>query len=374
MKRLFVLGVIVGGLMCLPSVASAEDYWFDNFDNYVSGSMVNGQGGWEWWATGADAQISNGTTEPAQSAPNSIKIMGSTDIVHQYSGNTSGDWIYTAWMYIDEGYSGPPPDCAYFIMLNTYAFPSGPYFWSVQMGFDSNTGLVFCDAGSSNQVKQHAFLKDQWAEIRVEIYLDQDWTKVYYNGFLQDDQLLPDHPVLGGGYAWTKGVFGGDNGAKNIGCVDLYNQNATDVFFDDISLVKMDALVPNVNSISTSAGGTVNFQLNAGASNANRGYLIFGSLSGDMPGLPLKSKGTYNALLRVNFDFLTDVLIGLAGTPIAPGFIGNLDGFGNGSASFILPPASGLPSGVSLTFCYPLKNWSPGKAYVSNVAVINVVP
>jgi hypothetical protein len=214
-------------LLVLPAMALAD--WSENFDSYAAGSQIVGQGGWEEWAAGSGGFVSNAQ---AKSTPNSLEIAAGSDVVHQYSGYTTGKWFYKTWHFIPSDMSG----VTYFIMLNTYAYPSGPYFWSVQMGFDSSDGLIKADCGSSNQVANVRYLTGQWAEIRVYVDFDEDWCQVYYNGQLLDDPLLADHPTLGGGYTWTAGVFGADVGALNIGACDLFANGATPAYFDDMSL------------------------------------------------------------------------------------------------------------------------------------------
>jgi len=43
----------------------------------------------------------------SRSAPQSVLISGASDLVHRYHGvMTSGQWTYTAWQFIPEGYRG----------------------------------------------------------------------------------------------------------------------------------------------------------------------------------------------------------------------------------------------------------------------------
>ncbi len=234
--RCFILCAgVLAALVCLPAVANAD--WFDDFEAYAPGSQIVGQGGWEEWAANCGALVSN---LYSQSPTNSVEIAAATDLVHQYDGYTYGKWIYTAHQYIPSTHSG----LSYFILLNTYSYPTGPYDWSVQVGFDSATGMILADCGSSNPVNNIPYLTDQWVKIECQIDLHLDWVQVYYNGILLDDPALADHPVLGGGYQWTGGVFGGGTGALNIGAVDLFGNSATPVYYDDMSIMPGD---PSVN-------------------------------------------------------------------------------------------------------------------------------
>ncbi len=217
-----------GLVFALALSAGALADWYDGFEGYTLGPIV-GQGGWEGWAgdAGATGFVTN---TMARTGTQSQDVHGNSDSVHQYSGYTSGHWLYTAWQYIPGNLVGKQ----YFIMLNRYQPPN--YNWSVQITFDPTTDTLSADAGSSSPVVM-PYVANQWVPIVVDIDLDADWTKVYYNGVLIDDPAVP-----GQGYQWTKGVFGNDtNGLLNIGAVDLYagapqTPASTAVYYDDMSL------------------------------------------------------------------------------------------------------------------------------------------
>lgn len=206
--------------------------WYEDFDAYAATSQVVGQGGWEEWGPGAGALVSNAQS---LSAPNAIDINGPTDLVHQYS-ISSGTWVYRLRQFVPTGMTGQ----SYCILLNTYAYPSGPYSWSAQLKFDAATGQVSQNCGGAAVISM-PFVSGQWAEIKVVLYLDQDWVKIYYNGQLFDDPAVANHATLGGGYRWSLGDFGTNTtGAVHFGAVDLYANNATSVYYDDISLTPLD--------------------------------------------------------------------------------------------------------------------------------------
>lgn len=227
MHRL-LLSVAVAVPLC-TSLATAQ--WSENFDSYAPNSSLTtpAQGGWEEWTVGSGASVSSAQS---RSTANAVDIMGATDLVHQYTGITSGKWVYQAWQYIPSTMVGS----TYFILLNSYAFPAGPYNWSVQVEF-SVAGGVLADIGSATRA--HAptpVITDRWVELKVIIDLDQDWVQFYYNGVLLDEPNLLDHPTLGGGYTWTGGVFGQGGGVANIAAVDLYANSATSAYYDDLAL------------------------------------------------------------------------------------------------------------------------------------------
>jgi len=245
MMRLTLLFGAMAVLALLPASAIAD--WEDDFDSYENGSDMHGQGGWKGWDNNP-AATAFVTDVQARSDPHSVDIVDAADLVHEYFGYTSGDWTYTAWMYVPEDFSEDPntalPAGTYFIMQNTYN-DLGPYNWSVQLDFQEN-GMLVGDCGGvddpngndPNNVSM-PYVKGEWAEIRVDIFLDpeDDWTQVYYNDTLLDSDDLADHPVLGGGYSWTKGIFGQDtDGQLNIGAVDLWANASSSVYYDDMSL------------------------------------------------------------------------------------------------------------------------------------------
>ena len=191
----------------------AVESWSDNFDSYATGESLHGVGGWKGWDNSEAATAYTSDVE-ARSIPNSVDIAAASDLVHEYSGSTSGIWTYTAWQFVPSDFDG----ISYFILLNTYA-DGGPYNWSTQVNFDSAAGLVVNEGAAGGMLP---LIKGQWVEIRVEINLDTDTQSFYYG----DDLLFTG--------SWTEGMSGG--GALNIAAVDLFAHDASSVYYDDISL------------------------------------------------------------------------------------------------------------------------------------------
>lgn len=189
----------------------------DNFDSYATGSNMHGQGGWKGWdnSPAAGALVSS---VQARTAPNSVDIVGASDLVHEFSGFNSGFWILSAWAYI------PAQSAAqsYFIVLNTYN-DGGPYNWSTQVCFNTGLGVVVDDAAADcASGASLPLVLDQWVEIRVEIDLTANTQSFYYNGNLLYSDSYTEH-VSGGGVA-------------NIAALDLFANGSTSVFYDDVSL------------------------------------------------------------------------------------------------------------------------------------------
>ena len=146
MKRLVVFCILV---VAMTFTANAQN-WYENFDSYVDGSQIVGQGGWDEWGAGCGGLVSS---DYALSKPHSLKIISTSDVVHEYTGYSAGKWVYTTNVYIPSTFSG----LSYFIMLNTYDSGTATYNWSVQLGFDSTTGMIDADCGSSSAVNNIPF-------------------------------------------------------------------------------------------------------------------------------------------------------------------------------------------------------------------------
>ena len=75
----------------LAGVATAD--WSDNFDSYPPGGL-HGLGGWAGWNNNPqwDAVVTNSIS---YSSPNSVGILPSTDIIHEFD-ESSGSWLITA--------------------------------------------------------------------------------------------------------------------------------------------------------------------------------------------------------------------------------------------------------------------------------------
>ncbi len=215
-----LLGGALATVLLLLPVAGAE--WSDDFDSYAVGSGMIGQGGWEGWdaSPAADAYVSD---LYAFSSPHSVEIVPTSDLIHQFTGYTSGAWVFTAYVYVPTDFSGQ----SYFLLLNTYNH-GGPYNWSSQVMFDSG-GFV----ESYPEGVQLPLITGQWVELMIEIDLDLDVQTFYYGGTMLYEK------------SWIDGVSGG--GEVNIACVDLYGNNASPVYYDDCSLIE-DGTVPVENT------------------------------------------------------------------------------------------------------------------------------
>lgn len=217
MKRRVVLCALVAASAC-PAAALAQ--WSDNFDSYATGS-INGQGGWKGW-DGAPSAAGSVSTEFSLTLPNSQQIGGAADSVHEYTGVTSGKWTYTAQQYIPSSFTS---GSTYFILMNKYTDGgphTGPDNWSVELQFLGDTGLIVDDFRPGGPIP---FVRDQWAEIRIELDLTLNTISQFYNGAL----------ISAG--TWTNGP----TSAMSLAAVDLFANGTTNVYYDNMSLIPAPA-------------------------------------------------------------------------------------------------------------------------------------
>lgn len=334
----------------------------DDFEAYAAGSSMHGQGGWAGWDN--DPQwTANISTTQARSGANSVDINGTADLVMRFAGRTAGKHTFKAWQYIPTGFAGQ----SFFIMLNTYNH-GGPYDWSVQFDFDSATGQVGGNFGSGTHIDILPYVVDQWVLIQADVYLDDDWVQLFYDGTLLDDPAVTDHPTLGGGYQWTGGVFGGGSGALNIGALDLFASNASTIYYDDVAMEPfIHSFQGDASTISEATGGQVNFTLSAGVENGDRPYLILGSISGIEPGIDFNKGGN----LPLNWDVYTGFVLGLINTPTYDKFSNVLDDIGAGTATFDVPAPIPGTAGLVMYYAYGLDK---PLNYGSNPWVVTIVP
>lgn len=223
-KLVFLLPLLALAIALLPLVVSAGGPWSDDFDSYANGTVLDNVGGWKGWDNSA-AAAGVVSDAHASSAPHSIMVDGTRDAVHEFTNATSGQWTFSGEMYIEGNFSGQ----TYLIFLNTYN-DGGPYNWSLQICFDSTTGMLYDDVGAScSSPDSLPFVVDAWIPWELQIDLDANTQSFYYNGNL----LFTD--------SWTEHVSGG--GAVNIGAIDLWSNGATAIYYDNLSLTTPTAAI-----------------------------------------------------------------------------------------------------------------------------------
>jgi hypothetical protein len=148
------------------------------------------------------------------------------------------------------------------------------------------------------------------------------------------------------------GPTGEDNqyGRGIIDCLGAYN-------------FLKQALIGDTKELSiTSKQQMLIFSLQAGVANANRNYLMLGSVSGSVPGLTLP--GGQN--LPINWDYYTNLTLIYTNTPFFQNFSGalNANGTAVATADLTRPPDSAL-IGLIMTFAFCTMP-PPGFDFVSN--------
>jgi hypothetical protein len=189
--------------------------WSENFDSYVAGSLLGGQGGWFTWENGT-TNNANVTNIQSRSPANSVEIKGVSDMVHEWTGIKYVNCTLRAWAYVPADFTGTN----YLILLSQYSGSSSKY--DLQIYFKGET-MELCDEDSINTTP---YAIGEWGEIRVEIDFVNDWQQVYYND------------VLWLSKSWTKGV---NNGILELDAVDLWNNDGTAIYWDDLSIWAADA-------------------------------------------------------------------------------------------------------------------------------------
>ena len=112
----------------------------------------------------------------------------------------------------------------------------------------------------------------------------------------------------------------------------------------------------------------MNFQMNGGAANPNRNYILLGSITGTTPGTPLPGG---LVVLPLRWDLFTGMVISLLNTTLFEDFLGTLDATGKGSAKMSLPPLPPGSAGLKMSFAFACNApWD----YVSNSIPVHIVP
>jgi hypothetical protein len=214
--------VLVAAILAAVPVTVQAQALTDHFDTYTAGSTSAGQGGWETWdnAPGANATVVN---NQSFTTPNSLRISGAADIVHQFTGVNSGIWYARVQTFVPSTATGE----LFFILLNQYA-PLGPNNnWSVQVALcrtgcttgGAVAGQVANIGGSDVAGTALApLITDQWVELRAEINLTANTYSIFYN-----QQLMETLP-------WTQ------TGTLQLQAVDLFSNLNNEGYMDSFHL------------------------------------------------------------------------------------------------------------------------------------------
>lgn len=209
-----------------PTQATTGILWQEDFDSYALGSSLHGQGGWKGWDNDP-IWTANVSDDFARSAPHSVNIEKDADLVHEFSGMTSGNYTLKTYVYIPGNFVGE----SYFIMLSDYTDGAGQANqWAVQLRIDDE-GFVEYEADGMTDI----LIYDTWVELRVEIDLDNDWHEFWYDGLLLHAKN------------WTAGPNNGGTGFLNIAAIDLFANGASPVYYDDFTIIGPDIDLPDLD-------------------------------------------------------------------------------------------------------------------------------
>lgn len=189
----------------------------EGFEMYSNGYALDDPNGWQPWDMNS-ASVAYVVNTYARRGSFSCDIRSTTDNVHLYTP-TSGQWIYTAWLYIPSSSTGAP----YFIMMNTYV-AGGAKSWSVQVQFNLSNNLCANNLPNGVAGTSGTIVRDQWAPISVSIDLDAGTYTFSYN----NQELFTD----------TWNALGG---VRALAATDFYSGGSGDVYYDDIQLAPVGA-------------------------------------------------------------------------------------------------------------------------------------
>jgi len=163
----------------------------------------------------------------------------------------------------------------------------------------------------------------------------------------------------------------GENDSSNIMDIDgdfRPYMGTVDIGADEY--VDNHSLHADIFCLSETAGGRVFLSLNGGISNKGRGYIMFGSVSGTNPGVPLSGG---NVILPINCDKFAILVINNLNSIYFQDFIGTL-GKGTGRALATFNTNGSMPAGIAgiiLSFAFALNN---PVNFVSNPVSIEILP
>lgn len=205
--------------------------------------------------------------------------------------------------------------------------------------------------------------------------LDEDLTSLDRSTYLggKDNDRLYSMTLDPEGNVYVTGITRSNDFPTTPGAFDN-SYNGGTLYSGDIFLSRLDGelsadtLQKDADEISAATGGTVNFFLEAGSENANRGYLLLGSVSGVLPGTPLPG-GT--AILPLNWDAFTGLTVIYTNTSLFQDFMGTLDASGSGLSALNLGPLSPGSAGNKMYFAYALNKPFD---FVSNPVRVKIVP
>lgn len=301
------LTTMIGAAVLAATAAQAQAPYSDGFEGYVTGSSINGQGGWDQWsATGVtDGFVS---TAFAHTGTKSLSTELHADKVQDLDtiyGSLGGRWNWTCWAYVPAATTLPQ----WAVYLNDYdsTYTAG-WFWTCQVELDPTLGNFLAVLGAKyqcsttgSQVITKPLVVNAWTELRVDVDTATDRAQFWYNG-----------APVGVTFQWSNGITTGfsPNGST-LGTIDLYANDNTvagdRVYWDDVSITantsaiplecygsattyctagtSLSGCVPSISGVGTpSATAAAGFSINLSNSEGNKQGLMFYGINGQLLG------------------------------------------------------------------------------------------
>lgn len=132
------------------------------------------------------------------------------------------------------------------------------------------------------------------------------------------------------------------------------------------------SLMPDVATVSATAGGAQNLTVDFGAAFAGNFYAVIGSLSGAQPGVPIG-----NTILPVNPDVYFTFTVDNPNTAPLLGSSGTLDSSGTAVATFVLPANALPPQAAGIVIFHAalvLNGAANGLGEISNPTTVTLAP
>ena len=208
MRKLSVI-VTALALLSVCSLASAQAF-NEDFESYAAGKALHGVGGWKGWGNAANAGAST-SDKYAYSGKISVNVTGGTDLVQPFALN-GGVWQFSAMQYVPTEATGE----TYFIILNQYDDAASANDWSIQLHYNASSKTITAEAEGGSATATIIF--GRWVQIKFIIDLDNNTCDWYYDG------------VKIATHKWDS-----DN-HTTLQALDLYANNASPVYYDDIRL------------------------------------------------------------------------------------------------------------------------------------------
>jgi hypothetical protein len=228
----FLMSILMGASLMAQNVI-----YEDNFDSYNAGEFLAVQSDdWTTWTEnpgGADdGYVVN---DQSNTAPNSVKAEGGTDLIYKCGDLTSGVYELALKMYIPSGFGG---------YYNIEHFDTPGTEWAMEVYFGA-TGDGYINAGGANSAA-FTYAHDTWIPCSTIINLNDDVAQLFIDGNLIHE------------WQWSTEASTGNAGTNQLGCVDMYagaptGETAT-YYFDDFSFTEVPNIIYSGNFDEFNAG------------------------------------------------------------------------------------------------------------------------